>query len=144
MSIFFLLSNVCHAEDGSLLFEKEIDHFGKGMVDYHLPTAIGTKYKPQMVGYWVADFGMKTEGKPFVVLEVIIYGADFQSGRNVNRVILQNHELCLVFFHTDEKQPNKKNLPQYCYVQATGIDPSKKYVKLRHWVSRTPIQHIKS
>jgi hypothetical protein len=139
---FFLSSGVCIAKEGSLLFEIDIEHHGKGMIEYNLPTAIETGYSPQMVGYWLSNFDVKPNGQPFVVIEVILYGSDFKSGRHGNTVILERGESALVFFHSLEKQPNRKNLPQYCFVQIIDINASKKYVKMRHWISRHPNKKI--
>ena len=136
--IFFLLIGVCSAKEGSLLFEKNIEHYGKGMIDYNLPTAIETGYKPQMVGYWLSDFDVKPNGEPFIVLEVILYGADFKTGRHANTVILKRGDSALIFFHSKERQPARKNVPQYCFVQVMEMDPSKNYVKMRHFISRHP------
>lgn len=134
-----LSSSVCIAKEGSLLFEQDIEHYGMGIIEYGLPTAIKTGYKPQMVGYWLSDFDVKPNGETFIILEVILYGSDFKSGRHVNTVALKSGESCLVFFHSKEKHPNWKNVPQYCFIQIMDIKPSEKYVKVRHRISRHPI-----
>lgn len=132
----FLSSSVCIAKEGPLMFGQDIEHYGKGMIEYNLPTAIKTGYKPQKVGYWLSAFDVKPNGENFIILEVILYGSDFKTGRHVNTVTLKRGESCLVFFHSKEKHPNWKNIPQYCYIQIMDIKPSEKYVKMRHWVSR--------
>lgn len=134
--ILLLSGGTAGAKDEALLFEIEIEHYGKGMIDHILPTTIETAYQPQMVGYWLSNVEAAPDGEPVVVLEVIFYGADFKAGRNVNTVVLRKREFGLVFFQSKETQPKQKNLPQYCFVQVMDINASKKYVKLRHWISR--------
>ena len=64
-TIFVMLSSlfagVSLTENQAVLFEKTIEHSGKGMVDYSLPAAFDTNYDPQMVGYWVVA-GQKLQG----------------------------------------------------------------------------------
>jgi hypothetical protein len=142
LACFFLFTGICLAADQSILFEREIEFHGKGIADYNLPTGIETGYEPEMVGYWVAEYSTTKDGKPTITLEVILYGSDYQTGRNVLTAKLEEGESCLVFFYTEQKRPTMENLPQYCYVQTLDIDPAKKFAKLRHWVSRTPV-HMK-
>lgn len=136
--VFVISSGACFAKEGSVLFEKNLEYYGKGVIDYSLPLAINTGYDSPRVGYWISNFDKTPEGNPFIVLEVILYGADYRSARHANTVILENGESCRVFFHLEEIQPKMKNLPQYCYVQVMEINPSNKYVKLRHWISSDP------
>lgn len=102
---FFILSGTCPAQENSLLFEQKFEYHGKGIVEYALPAAVETNYQPQMVAYWISEFTESQGGEPAVVLEVILYGSENETGRNTNRVVLTKGESCLVFSIPRGKDP---------------------------------------